>query len=308
MASPGDHDATSSRAGVLFALGAYGLWGVVPIYWKWVAGLPALELVGPRIFWTALLVVAWLVVAGRTREIAFPERRLIGPVLIAALLIAGNWLIFIHAVQSDQIIATSLGYYINPLVSVFLGMVVLGERLRPLQGAAVALACVGVAAYTWRVGSLPWISVALASSFGLYGLVHKMNPQPPLPGLAREMLVLIPVAAIVQTWLAFAGRSALADASLEMHALVAVSGVVTAAPLLCFRSATARLPLFAVGMFQYVAPTLTLIVAIALYGETFTRDHAITFGFVWLALALFTFDAVRASVRPGPRMASAESG
>lgn len=303
MASSGDHDATSSRAGALYAIAAYGFWGLVPIYWKWLADLPALELVGPRIVWSATLLVVVLVGARRGREIAFPDRRLIAPVIVAALLIATNWLIFIHAVQTDQIIATSLGYFINPLVSVFLGLVVLGERLRPLQVAAVTLACIGVAAYTLRLGSLPWISVALALSFGLYGLVHKMNPQPPLPGLAREMLVLIPVAVIVQLWLVWAGRSALADASLGMHALVALSGVVTAAPLLCFRAATARLPLFAVGMFQYLAPTLTLIIAVAVYGEAFTLDHAITFGCVWLALALFTFDAIRAGVGSARRVA-----
>jgi chloramphenicol-sensitive protein RarD len=307
MASPDDHDATLSRAGVLYAIGAYGLWGVVPIYWKWLADLPALELVGPRVVWSAILLVTWLVVARRGREIAIPERRLIVPVLVAALLIAVNWLIFIHAVQTDQIIATSLGYYINPLVSVFLGLVVLGERLRPLQTFAVVIACVGVAAYALRVGSLPWISVVLAVSFGLYGLVHKMNPQPPVPGLAREMLVLLPLAAGVQGWLVLEGSSELFGASLGVHAVVALSGVVTVAPLLCFRSATARLPLVAVGMFQYIGPTLTLVIAVVLYGEAFTRDHAMTFGCVWLALALFTLDAVRAGRRSSRRVAASET-
>jgi len=308
MATPGDPDASASRAGVLYAIGAYGLWGVVPIYWKWVADLPALELVGPRIGWTALLLVAILGIAGRAREIHLFERRLIAPVVVAALLIAGNWLIFIHAVQTDQIIATSLGYYINPLVSVFLGLVVLGERLRPLQTAAVALACAGVAAYAFRVGSLPWISVVLAVSFGLYGLVHKMNPQPPLPGLTREMLVLLPLALVIQGGLVWAGESKLAHASLELHALVALSGFVTAAPLFCFRAATARLPLVAVGMFQYLAPTITLFIAVALYREPFTRDHAVTFGCVWLALGLFTFDAMRAGRHASPAAAATRGG
>ncbi len=301
--------APSSRAGVLYAIAAYTLWGVVPIYWKWVQALPALELVGPRIGWTALLLVVILLASGRVREILQFDRRLAGPIVLAALLVSSNWFIFIYAVQSDQIIATSLGYYINPLVSVFLGLVVLGERLRPLQSAAVALACVGVAAYAVRVGALPWISVVLAVTFGFYGLVHKMNPQPPLPGLAREMIVLIPLAVLIQGGLVYTHDSVLVDASFELHALVALSGFVTAAPLFCFRAATARLPLFAVGMFQYLAPTLTLLIAVGLYDEPFTRDHAITFGCVWLALALFTFDAVRAAARSDTApLASTEAG
>lgn len=306
MAAPRD-DADASRAGVLYAIGAYGLWGVVPIYWKWLGDLPALELVGPRVVWTAALIVGLLVLAGRAREIPIRERRLYVPVVAAAILIAVNWFIFIHAVQTDQIIATSLGYYINPLVSVFLGMVVLGERLRPLQGAAVALACIGVAAYAVRLGALPWISVVLAVSFGLYGLVHKMNPQPPLPGLAREMLALLPLALLIQGGLMVRGESALIEASAGMHALVAFSGLVTAAPLLCFRSATARLPLVTVGMFQYLAPTITLVIAVALYGEPFTRDHALTFGCVWLALVIFTIDAARAATRRAPAAGAAST-
>jgi chloramphenicol-sensitive protein RarD len=301
--------ATSSRAGVLYAISAYGLWGVVPIYWKWLQALPALELIGPRIAWTATLLVALLAASGRAREIARVDRKLLAPIVLAALLVSCNWFIFIYAVQTDQIIATSLGYYINPLVSVFLGLVVLGERLRPLQSVAVGLACVGVAAYALRLGALPWISVVLAVTFGFYGLVHKLNPQPPLPGLAREMIVLLPIAVLIQGGLVLADESALVDASVGMHALVALSGLVTAAPLFCFRAATARLPLFAVGMFQYLAPTLTLLIAVALYGEPFTRDHAITFGCVWLALALFTFDAIRAASRSGPApLASTEAG
>lgn len=280
-------------SGVLYAVGAYGLWGVVPIYWKWLAHIPALELVGPRIVWTALLLVILLASTGRLREIAFPDRRLLRPVVTAALLIAFNWAIFIHAVQTDQVLATSLGYYINPLISVFLGLVVLGERLRPLQTIAVGFASAGVVAYAVNVGSLPWISVVLAMSFGLYGLVHKMNPQPPLPGLAREMLVLTPLAAIVFAWLGWTGESALVGAPLEFHALVAVSGVVTAAPLFLFREATARLPLVAVGMFQYIAPTITLILATVLYREPFTSAHAMGFGLVWVGLGIFTFDSVR---------------
>lgn len=294
---PGQRDDAAAgwgASGPLYAVGAYGIWGIVPIYWKWLSKVPALELVAPRIVWTALLLVVLLAISGRAREIAFGDRRLIRPVLVAALLVAFNWFIFIHAVQTDQVLATSLGYYINPLVSVALGLVVLGERLRPLQWVAVALAAAGVAAYAVNVGALPWISVVLALSFGLYGLVHKMNPQPPLPGLAREMLVLTPIAAGLVAWLAWTGQSTLSQASVELHGLVALSGVVTATPLFLFREATARLPLVAVGMFQYIAPTLTMSLAVGLFGEPFTRAYGVTFACVWAGLAVFTVDAFRA--------------
>lgn len=286
-----------NASGAAYAVGAYGIWGIVPIYWKWLADVPAVELVAPRIVWTAALLVVVLTLSGRAREIAMPERRLLRPVLTAALLIAFNWGIFIHAVQTDQVLATSLGYYINPLVSVFLGLVVLGEKLRPLQVVAVGLAAAGVAAYVWNVGALPWISVVLATSFGLYGLVHKMNPQPPLPGLAREMLVLTPLAAGLFGWLAWTGASTLSGASPGLHALVACSGVVTAAPLFLFREATARLPLVAIGMLQYIAPTLTLGLAVGLFGEPFTAAYGVTFACVWTGLALFTLDAIRTGAR-----------
>jgi chloramphenicol-sensitive protein RarD len=297
---PGERDDAApgwNASGALYAVGAYGIWGIVPIYWKWLADVPALELVAPRIVWTAALLVVILAISGRAREIAFPDRRLLRPVLTAALLIAFNWGIFIHAVQTDQVLATSLGYYINPLVSVFLGLVVLGEKLRRLQVLAVGLASAGVAAYAWNVGSLPWISVVLAFSFGLYGLVHKMNPQPPLPGLAREMLVLTPLAAGLVAWLAWTGQSTLSGGGFDLHALVALSGVVTATPLFLFREATARLPLVAVGMLQYIAPTLTMALALGLFGEPFTPAYGVTFGCVWAGLAIFTLDAIRAGSR-----------
>jgi chloramphenicol-sensitive protein RarD len=280
------------------AIGAYSLWGLAPIYWKWVAAVPAAEVLVPRIVWTALLMIVVLLVTGRLQALRETPRSHWLPSLGAALLLATNWGVFIYAVQTGQILATSLGYYINPLVSVFLGMLVLGERLNRAQTLAVIAAGVGVAYITARAGALPWISVVLAGSFALYGLAHKLAPRPAFVGLALEMWLLTPIALLGWALLAARGEVALASAGWELHAMVALSGAVTAAPLLLFHAATHRLPLVAIGMFQYIAPTLSLVLAILLYGERFTRDHAIGFGCVWAGLALFTADSVLRGRRP----------
>jgi chloramphenicol-sensitive protein RarD len=274
------------------AIGAYLLWGMTPIYWKLVAMVPAHEILVPRIIWTAVLMIVLLLATGRTRELVATARAHLLPTAAAALLIATNWVIFIYAVQSDQIVATSLGYYINPLVSIFLGLLILGERLNRLQGVAVLCAGAGVAYITLQAGELPWIAACLASSFALYGLAHKLAPRPPFVGLALEMLVLMPAALLGWTLLAARGEMTLASASWQIHALVALSGAVTAAPLLLFHAATRRLPLVAIGMLQYIAPTLSLVLATAIYGEPFTSTHAIGFGCVWLGLAIFSADSV----------------
>jgi chloramphenicol-sensitive protein RarD len=205
-----------------------------------------------------------------------------------------NWLVFIFAVQTDRITDASLGYYVNPLVSVALGFAVLGERLRPLQWVAVGVAAAGVAWWALRLGGLPWISAALAVSFALYGLVRKLAPISSLVGFALEMLFLTPVAV---AFLAAqpAGSLQLADANAEIGAWLALSGAITAAPLVFFASATRRLPLVAVGIFQYLSPSLALLLAVLWFGEAFTRDHAISFAFVAVALAIFSLDAYRST-------------
>jgi chloramphenicol-sensitive protein RarD len=275
------------------AIGCYALWGLTPIYWKAVGEVPAEQALIPRVLWTlALLLVASLV----TRQLAEAWRASLRAwlsTLAAAFLLAANWTLFIHAVQSDQVLATSLGYYINPLMSILLGLVVLGERLNRAQTLAVAVAALGVATLTFREGALPWISLLLAASFALYGLIHKLSPQPPLGGLTREMLVLSPFTLGGLAWLATQEQAALIEAPFDEQALLSLSGLVTAAPLLLFHAATRRLPLVAVGMFQYIAPTLTLALATLHYGEPFTPSHAGAFGMVWVGLALFTFDSIR---------------
>jgi len=279
-------------ASVAPAIGAYLLWGMTPIYWKLVAMVPAHELLVPRIFWTGALMIVLLLATGRMKLLVATARSHFLPTAAAALLIAANWGIFIYAVQSDQIVATSLGYYINPLVSIFLGLLILGERLNRPQTLAVLCAGAGVAYITVQAGQLPWIAACLAGSFALYSLTHKLAPRPPFVGLALEMLLLMPAALLAWTLLAARGEMVLASADWQVHALVALSGAVTAAPLLLFHAATRRLPLVTIGMFQYISPTLSLVLAVAIYDEPFTRTHAIGFACVWAGLAIFSADLV----------------
>ncbi|MBW2274127.1 MAG: EamA family transporter RarD [Deltaproteobacteria bacterium] len=274
------------------AIGAYLLWGITPIYWKLVAMVPAHEILVPRIFWTGALMVVLLLATRRMGDLLATARTHFLPTVAAALLIATNWGIFIYAVQTGQIVATSLGYYINPLVSIFLGLLILGERLNRAQTLAVLCAGAGVAYVTVQAGRLPWIAACLAISFALYGLAHKLAPRPPFVGLALEMLILVPAALLGWAILAARGELTLASADWQTHALVALSGIVTAAPLLLFHAATHRLPLVTIGMLQYIAPTLSLVLAVVLYDEAFTWSHAIGFGCVWVGLAIFSADSL----------------
>ena len=287
------------------AVACYLAWGLVPVYWKGIVEIPAAEALIPRILWTFVLLWIATRITGRTAETWAEGGREWGWTMLAALLLSANWGIFVYAVQSDQVIASSLGYYINPLVSILLGLVILGERLNRIQAFAIFTAALGVGILTLQVGELPWISLVLAISFATYGLIHKLHPQPPLAGLTREMLVLSPLAFLAFGYLFVRSDSALVNASLGDHLYLSLSSVVTAVPLLLFHAATRRLPLVAVGMFQYIAPTITLILATVVYREPFTSAHATGFGFVWVGLAVFTFDSIRRT-RSVRRAASAD--
>ncbi|MCA9512546.1 MAG: EamA family transporter RarD [Myxococcota bacterium] len=302
---------TNESSGFAFGVAAYGLWGLAPAYWKLLADVSPVELLAHRILWS-LVVAAVLLVATRSlgawrRVMASPRHAL--PVALAAALLASNWLVFIHAVATGQVLATSLGYYLNPLLSVVLGLAVLGERLRRVQWIAVAIAAAGVAGYVVAVGELPWISVFLAGTFGLYGLVRKLAPVEPIVGFGVEMAVMAAPAAALVAWLAHGGEARLPFAawgapSPARDAVVAASGLVTAAPLLCFNAAARRLPLVMVGILQYIAPSMTLALAVGVYGEPFGGAQAVTFGCVWVALAIFTVDSIAASRARGRALAA----
>jgi chloramphenicol-sensitive protein RarD len=298
----------SGSMGAAYALAAYGIWGVAPIYWKALGALPAPEILGHRVVWSCALALLLVLGTGGWRELhsilRAPRRAL--PIALSAALIGCNWLTFIWAVLHGQIVATSLGYYVTPLVNVALGIAVLGERLRPWQIVAVALAALGVARMGVAVGGLPWVALVLAFSFAFYGLVRKLAPVAPVVGFGLETLLLAPVAVAYLAWSGASGRAAFPAAQPALQLLVVAAGAFTAAPLLCFNSAAKRLRLATLGFFQYLAPSITLLLAVALYDEPFTRDHAASFGCVWAALALYSFDALRAAGagRPGARAAA----
>lgn len=278
-----------------FATACYVAWGLVPLYWKAVPEIPPDEALIARILWTTVLLTAVATATGKLGEFRPARARNWLWNAVAALFLAGNWGIFLYAIQTDQVLATSLGYYINPLMSILLGLLVLGERLNGAQSAAVAIAAAGVATLTFRAGGLPWISLVLALSFAIYGLIHKLRPQPPLGGLAREMIFLTPIMLLGLLFLSTRASSPLLEADLGQQAYLSLSSVVTAVPLLLFHAATRHLPLAAVGMFQYIAPTITLALATFVFGEAFSRAHALGFGLVWCGLAIFAMDSLRRS-------------
>lgn len=279
---------------LFLGIGAYAMWGLAPAYWKLFASIPAAELLAHRIFWSLLVALVLLAATRRFaayRAVLRTPRALLAMTL-AALLLGVNWLVFVWAVVQGQILATSLGYYLNPLISVVLGLVVLHERLRPMQWLAVSLAAVGVGGYVVSVGELPWVSVVLAATFGLYGLVRKTSPTLPIPGFAVEMSVLVVPAIAFIALLAFDHRGALASAPPGTGFALAASGLVTAAPLICFNAAARDLDLSTLGILQYIAPSISLVLAILAYGEAFTVVHGFTFGCVWTALLIFTSDSI----------------
>ena len=298
MANPSPSNSALSPSGMGIATACYLSWGLVPVYWKAIDGITADEALIPRVLWTLTLLLVVSAATGALGQTFRGSLRDWGFTLLAALLLAGNWTLFIYAIYSDQVIATSLGYYINPLVSTALGLIVLGERLNRAQMIAVVIAAAGVATMTFQSGQLPWISLVLAMSFALYGLMHKLHPQPPLGGLTREMLVLSPIVVLGGVAILFTRQNAgLLEASFADHAYLSLTGVITAGPLLLFHAATKRLPLVAIGMFQFIAPTMTLGLATLVYGETFAPAHVMGFGLVWLGLGVFTFDSVHRATR-----------
>ncbi len=283
--------------GMIFAIAAYGLWGFAPIYWKLLRALPAGELLAHRVL--ASLAVGLLLVAATRRGRVFwtvlRSRRHVLPIVASSLLIGLNWLVFIHAVNTGRVLATSLGYFLNPLVNVLLGVAFLGERLTRGQLVAVAIGAAGVLSWAIGLGEAPWIALTLAASFGLYGLVRKLAAVGPLEGFTLEVLLLAPAAALLLVHLGSGDRLAAPQLSAGVQALLAGAGVITAAPLLCFTSAARRLPLSTLGFFQYLAPSISFLIGVGLYHEPFGRGQASAFACVWAALALFTLATRRAT-------------
>jgi len=285
-----------ATVGVLYALLAYGSWGLLPVYWKQLTRVPVLEILAHRIVWsvvfTALLLTAsrgW----GEVRATLSSRRNLV-TLLATSLLIGTNWFLFIWAVTHGEVLASSLGYFLNPIVNVALAVVFLRERLRPWQLSSIALAGLGIVPMAASAGGLPWISLVLAVTFGLYGLLRKVAPMAPLVSLSIETALLCPVAACYLAWLEARGRSGFAIRDPETAWLLILAGVVTALPLLWFASAAKRLRLSTLGLFQYLAPSGHFLLAVLAYGEPFTPAHGLAFGCIWIALAVYSTDALRA--------------
>ncbi|MCP5371415.1 MAG: EamA family transporter RarD [Hyphomicrobiales bacterium] len=283
----------------MFALAAFVIWGMYPLYFKWLGAVPVVEIMAQRVLWTVLLLGLLLLATGRWRAARslFADRRLLATLALSATLLTANWFVFIWAILHDRVLEGSLGYYINPLVNVLLAVVFLRERLRPLAWAAVALAVAGVAFPIWTLGQPPWISLFLGFSFGFYGLIRKLAPVDAFAGLFTETLILLPPALAYVGYLAVAGGGHFATVSLETDLGLVSTGLVTAAPLVLFVLAAKRLNYATVGFFQYLAPSMHFVFAIWLFGEPLYWQKAVTFACIWAALVLYSLDNLLAHRR-----------
>jgi chloramphenicol-sensitive protein RarD len=281
------------KQGVFFALAAYIAWGVLPIYWKALQTVPAGQIMTHRVIWSLFFLV--LLISLKKNWEAF--RLMINPRVMLTYLLAGcllgvNWLIYIWGVNAGFIVETSLGYFINPLVSVVLGVIFFREKLALYQWVPVGLAGLGVVYLSISYGSLPWIALALAFSFGFYGLIKKMAPLNSLHGLTLETAVLFLPALIYLLFMERSGVGAFGHSYPSVHLLLILSGVVTTIPLLLFASAARRIPLSMVGFIQYIAPTIQFLIGVLIYNEPFTQARMVGFSMVWLALVIYTAGSV----------------
>jgi chloramphenicol-sensitive protein RarD len=284
-----------SLTGGIYAVVAFTTWAGLVHYWKMLGEVPALEVMLNRAVWSVVFILILLAATGRldglVRELREPRRLLV--FAVTAALLAGNWYLFIWSVQAGRALEASLGYYINPLVNVLLGVLVLHEKLSRPRQVAVALAALGVTILTIHLGVPPWIALLLAITFGLYGLLRKMAPADPLVGFAIESLAMSVVAIPWLAALELRGGGGLGQFGWQTDSLLLLGGVVTALPLIWFNAAAKRLTLSSLGLFQYIAPTGMFLIAVFAYGEVFTTFHMITFGLIWAALGLVAIESIR---------------
>lgn len=285
-------DRSTPQTGALYAVLAYSSWGLLPIYWKFFGQVPAVEVLSHRIIWSALFLMVVLWVQHRQTEFwQIWQPKLLKGLLLTALLLAFNWGLYIYGVNTDRVVETSLGYFINPLVNVLLGFLFLKERLHRSQQVAVGLAALGVAYFIWQFGSVPWIALGLAISFAFYGLLRKVIAVAPLSGLAVETLLITPLALVIITYLAQTDQGHW-GANPVLTVLFLGCGFVTSFPLLWFNNAAKRLRLSTLGFFQYLAPSFQLLLGVLLYREPFTFTHAVTFGLIWTALLVYSVSSL----------------
>ena len=294
------------KKGILYGIGAYLAWGFFPIYWKFLHHVPAIQLIGHRIIWSCLLLLVVIVLTKQWDEFRKTVNlKVLRIYTIAAVLIGINWLVYVWAVNANFIVETSLGYFINPLLSVLMGVIFLKERLRLAQWIPVVLAAIGVTYLTFIYGRLPYIALTLAFSFGLYGLVKKLSPLGSLYGLTIETAILFVPALIYLIAMEANSTAAFLHTGISSDLLMIGAGVVTTIPLLMFASAAKSIPLWVVGLLQYIAPTIQFLLGVFLYKEPFSQYQLIGFGIVWAALIFFVVEnylANRATVDPIPEM------
>lgn len=285
--------------GMLYGAGAYLLWGLLPIFWKSLHTVPALEILAHRMVWSLAFVVVLLAVQGHWRWLGpvFKNGRVLLTFAISALLLSLNWFLYIWSVNAGYIVETSLGYFINPLVNVLLGTLFLKERLRLWQAAAIIVAVIGVLYLTLHYGSLPWIALTLAGSFGVYGLLRKTASLNSLEGLTLETLLLFPPALAYLIYREWTGSAAFGHTGLPTMLLLICAGVATALPLLLFASGARRVTLTLMGILQYIAPTMQFLIGVFLYNESLTRARLIGFSLIWLALAIYSLEGIFRSGR-----------
>lgn len=283
------------QSGLLYAIGSYAIWGVLPIYWKLLKPVDATEVLAHRVLWSFAFVAVLLGLGKLWPQVGvlLRDRRRLGLTVFAAAMISLNWGLFIWSIQSDHILDSSLGYYINPLVAVLLGVVLFKERLNRWQLLAIAAAAIGVLILVLEYGCFPWLSFSLAITFGLYGALKKLIQAPSLVGLAVETAVLLPLSL---AWIGIRqveGTGALGHSTVFVTVLLLGAGAITAIPLLLFAEGARRIPLSTLGITQYISPTLMFILGIFVYREPFRLAQGISFGFIWLALIIYTLSQKR---------------
>ena len=301
MTPPDARGDAEIRTGVVLGLLAYTMWGVFPVYFKWIAAAEPLEVLSHRVVWAVVFGALIITLRSQWREVrgAFVDRSRLAWLALAALSISLNWLIYIWAVQNERIFETSLGYYINPLMYVAVGIALFGERLRKLQVAAVAFAVTGVLILTLSGGVFPWVALSLAALFTAYGVIRKRVPIGAMPGLFVETVLLSPFAVILLWVFAAGGGLAFGAGDTRLSLLLALGGPITVMPLLLFAIAARRLPLTTIGFMQFLAPTLQFCTGLY-YGEVLTTAHIVCFSFIWAAAVIFSYDALRVSKKPLP--------
>ncbi|MEW9669907.1 EamA family transporter RarD [Ammoniphilus sp. 3BR4] len=289
--------------GIIYAILAYLSWGLLPLYWKLFSSMTAWETLSHRVVWSFLTIalIISLRAGWKKARAAIQDRRQIIGITACSIMIAINWVIFIWAVNVGRVVETSLGYYINPLISVVVGVFLLKEKLHKGQWLAIFIAALGVTFMTFSYGQVPWISLTLALSFALYGFFKKSVPVEPMIGLLWETLIAFPVALLYLSYMQYKGTETFFQQSLPVLIAMAVAGIATLLPLLWFAEAAKRLPLSTVGFIQYLAPTTTLLLAIFVFHEPFTKTELFSFSLIWLSLVIYTFSTWNSRIKPQPK-------